>query len=321
MLRSARLPLLLLVLLSFPPAVWSEDRSGGRRMAVTIDDLPAQRIQTQPAERTEALTRGILKALTRRKVPAIGFVNENKLEIDGTVAPRRVALLESWLDAGLELGNHTYSHPSLHRLTLAEFEADVLRGERITKPLSLKRGKPFRFFRHPFLQTGRDLDTKQGLVRFLEEHGYRVAPVTVDNEEWIFGQAYDQAIARKDRQLQRRVAATYLDYMESMVAYYESQSRVLFDREIPQILLIHANSLNGDHLAALLDRIRRRGYRFLDLETVLTDPAYTSPDTFTGGGGITWLHRWALTRGIDRALLRGEPESPEWVKTLAGVED
>lgn len=290
-------------------------------MAVTIDDLPAQRIQTQPAERTEALTRDILKALTRRKIPAIGFVNENKLEIDGAVAPHRVALLERWLDAGMELGNHAYSHPSLHRTPLPEFEADVLRGERITKPLARKRGKPFRFFRHPFLQTGRDLDTKRGLVSFLEEHGYQVAPVTVDNEEWIFGQAYDQAIARKDRPLQRRVAATYLDYMESMVAYYEGQSRVLFDREIPQVLLIHANSLNGDHLAALLDRIRRRGYRFLDLETVLADPAYTSPDTFTGGGGITWLHRWALTRGIDKALLRGEPESPEWVKTLAGVED
>ncbi len=43
----------------------------------------------------------------KQRIPAIGFVNENKLESGGTVDPARVKLLERWLDAGLELGEPT----------------------------------------------------------------------------------------------------------------------------------------------------------------------------------------------------------------------
>lgn len=46
----------------------------------------------------------------------------------------------------------------------------------------------------------------------------------------------------------------------------------------------------------------------------LADPAYASPDTYPGPGGITWLHRWAITRGVDRAVFAGEPEAPDRVE-------
>jgi hypothetical protein len=143
--------------------------------------------------------------------------------------------------------------------------------------------------------------------------------VTIDNSEWVFANAYDEARVREDDELTARVAASYLDYMESVFAFYESQSRALFDREIPQILLIHANSLNAQHLADLIDRLRRRGYSFIALDTALADPAFRSTDTYTGSGGITWLHRWALTREVDPAMFQGEPETPNWINQLAGI--
>lgn len=299
-----------------------------RRMVVTVDDLPAQRAATLPQARMEAITRGVVGALKRHRIPAVGFVNEDKLQVAGAVDPRRIALLEQWLQAGLELGNHTYSHPDLHRIPREDFERDILRGEAVSRPLSAKHGRPWRYFRHPFLHTGRDLATRDAVATFLGEHGYQVAPVTVDNSEWIFAKAYEDAVersdpdgAKNDRALRRRLAAAYLDYMEAMVAFYEDQSRQLFGREIPQVLLIHANSLNADHLDALLKRLRRRGYRFTALPETLQDPAYASPDTWTGAGGITWLHRWAITRGVDRAMFRGEPETPKWVQDVAGIEE
>ena len=39
--------------------------------------------------------------------------------------------------------------------------------------------------------------------------------------------------------------------------------------------------------------------------------------TYVGGGGITWLHRWALTKRLPKTFFAGEPETPAWVAELA----
>lgn len=297
-----------------------------RRMAVTFDDLPLGYASDRSYEMQKEVTGKLLAHLAEHGVPAIGFVNEEKLYEGpgpgegGEPAPRRVALLRRWLDAGHALGNHTYSHPDLHRVPLAEFQRDVLRGQRVLRKIVGKSdGKPL-FFRHPFLHTGRSAEVRSALESFLKRHGYRVAPVTVDNSEWIFALAYDRARTAGDDDLARRVAAAYVPYMEAKVEFFERNSRELFGREIPQVLLVHANRLNADHFGVLAERLAARGYRFVALEAALGDPAYDSPDTYTGPAGITWLHRWALTRGVEKAFFRGEPETPDFVLEAAGVE-
>jgi peptidoglycan/xylan/chitin deacetylase (PgdA/CDA1 family) len=229
--------------------------------------------------------------------------------------------LEQWLAAGFELGNHTFSHPDLHQVSVERYEADVLKGDDIVRPLAEQHAIPYRFFRHPYLHTGRDLETKEAVEGFLARSGYRVAPVTIDNSEWIFARAFDEALDRDETALQQRLGEAYVRYMMQIVAYYESQSRALFDREIPQVLLLHANALNAQHLDRLLAALDQRGYRFVSLTDALDDTAYSSPDTFTGPGGITWLHRWALTRGVDSSFFRGEPSIEPWVEDVAGIED
>ena len=284
-----------------------------REVAITIDDLPGVGRAARDAATLEAATLRLLAALAAHKVPAIGFVNENKL--DGN--PGREAQLRRWLDAGQELGNHAFSHPDLHTTALDAFKEDVLKGERVTRPLMAARGLSLRFFRHPFLHTGRSLDTRGQLEAFLAKHGYRVAPVTIDNDEYIFARAYDRSIDAGDEQLTRRIAASYISYMEAKFEFFERNSRDLFNREIPQILLIHANLLNADHFGALASMIEKRGYRFTTLEHALEDPAFKSPDTFVGPGGITWLHRWALTRGMPKEFYGGEPGVPPFVSETA----
>ncbi len=289
-----------------------EEPAPGRRMVVTVDDLPTGPPGWHtPAEKL-ALTDKLIATLNRHQVPAIGFVNEDKLEVDGVVDRSRVALLEKWLDAGFELGNHGYSHLDLHRVEAKVWSADVLLGERVLRPLLAKTDREPRYFRHPFLHTGRSLEVKKQTTAFLAEHGYRIAPVTIDNQEWIFGRAYHDAglaSARKER-----IGAAYVDYMLNMVRYYEQQSVAITGEEIPQVLLIHAYSLNADWLDKLLSSIVQRGYRFVELDEALEHPAYQSEDTFTGSGGITWLHRWAITRGMPGATFVGEPELPDWLQ-------
>lgn len=290
-----------------------------REMAVTVDDLPVGSVVWRDLETHRRITRDLVAALGRHEVPAVGFVNESKLAPEGAVEPARVELLRAWLAAGLELGNHTYSHPDLHRTDLADFQADVLRGERVTRALVREHGGELRYFRHPFLHTGRDLDTRRALEAFLAEHGYRVAPVTVDNDEYIFAAAYDRATARGASEARGRIAAEYLDYMERVVAYFEEQSIALFGRNVRHVLLLHANALNADTFDALAGRLRERGYSFLSLDAALEDPAYRSADEYTGPMGLTWLHRWALTRGESESVFAGPPEVPEWVRRAAEV--
>jgi peptidoglycan/xylan/chitin deacetylase (PgdA/CDA1 family) len=241
-------------------------------------------------------------------------VNERKLELDGKVDPRRVALLERWVAAGLELGNHTYSHPDLHTTALPDFQTEVLNGERVTRQLLASRGMTLEFFRHPFLHTGRSLQIKSSFEAFLRSHGYRVAPVTVDNYDYVFAAGYDRTRGEPARQ---RVADAYIAYMEAVLGFYEEQSVKILKREIAQTLLIHASALNAETFPRLAESLGRRGYRFITLSEALTDPAYQHADEYAGPAGMTWLHRWALTDGMKGSTFAGEPVVPGWIETAA----
>ncbi len=303
------------------------DQSGTelRLMALTVDDLPAN-CTCRDLESWRQLTEGLLEALAEHGAPAIGFVNEGKLYAEGASLPEpeRVDLLRRWLDRGFELGNHTFSHPDLHRVPLAEFQADAERGERVTRRLLLEHGRSsaLRFFRHPFLHTGRDLETKHAFESWLEERGQRVAPVTIDNAEWIYARAYDRALDRSGTDAEwldtaARVRTAYLDYMLAQTAFFEQQSRKLLGREMVQVLLLHANRLNADALDELLRRHGQRGYRFVTLDAALEDPAYQLPDEYVGPAGMSWIQRWAWTRGHRGDFFAGEPEVETWVRDLA----
>lgn len=295
-------------------AVAAPLREEGRQVAITFDDLPALAQGDRSVATYERITDGLLRALAEHRVPAIGFVNEEKLLTEGRVDARRVATLRRWADAGLELGNHAYSHPDFHTTPVDAYIADVARGDSVTRLVMQSAGRRPRFFRHPFLHTGRTLDDRRRFETFLAERGYRVAPVTIDNYDYLFAAAYDLA---PDAATRARVADEYIRYMEAVTAYYEQQSVAIVGREIPQVLLLHANNINADHFGRLAKMYRGRGYAFIPLEQALADSAYGSADTYTGPAGITWLHRWALTAGKRGAIFAGEPTVPDWVQTLS----
>jgi peptidoglycan/xylan/chitin deacetylase (PgdA/CDA1 family) len=301
-------------------AAAAESRDDGPRvMAVTFDDLPSVRLREDDAALI-GMTARLIVHIARHGIPAIGFVNEGKLYRDGRLDEGRVELLRMWCEAGYELGNHTCSHIDLHRCDLEAFEEDVVRGEQVTRPLLEACGLTLRYFRHPLLHTGRNLETKRALERFLADRGYRVAPVTIDSSEWIFAKAYFDARERGDTDAMQRLVEAYVPYMEAKIEYFEAQSRALFGREIAQVLLLHANHLNADHLGALAEMIERRGYRWVSLDEALSDEAYASADIYTGPAGISWIHRWAITAGREKSFFAGEPLAPQWVLRAAGVE-
>ena len=275
-----------------------------REVAVTFDDLPA----LGPLIQMRSITERLLKTISSNKIPAIGFVNEGKLHVAGE-QEERTALLQMWLDAGLELGNHTYSHINMDQVSLAAYEEDVIRGEPITRQLMNHKGMKLRYFRHPMLHTGPTVQYKQSLDTFLAKRGYTIAPVTLDNNDFIFALLYDEAKKRGDDSAMKRIADAYVPYMESVIEFFEKLSVQTLGYEVKQTLLLHANEINADHFEALVQMLKRRGYQFITLENALTDRAYALPEAPTKLG-LSWIHRWRLAK---KQEMKREPDVPSFI--------
>jgi peptidoglycan-N-acetylglucosamine deacetylase len=273
------------------------DTPPDRQIAITIDDLPAGAAQSMTAAAITEMTTKLLATLRQQKVPAVGFVNERKLYYNWSEVDERIKALNMWLDAGFELGNHTFGHTSLNKAGLKDFEYSVIQGESVTRLLLTQHNMKLRYFRHPYLDTGRDLQTRREAEAFLVARGYRIEPVTLDAWVWNFAGIYDDAKKRGDTALQQEVVSSYLSYHATVFAYYEKFSKDLIGYEPKQILLLHGNQLEAEHIGELLDMIRKRGYRFITLEDALSDQAYSLPDTYVGEEGTSWLDHWAITRG------------------------
>ncbi|HMJ07617.1 MAG TPA: polysaccharide deacetylase family protein [Pyrinomonadaceae bacterium] len=308
-----------IILLAFIVAATSAfGQTAQRTIAVTIDDLPVVSTRRDLKNR-QAITKKLLDHIRKEKIPAIGFVNENKLYAGDKRDEQQINLLRMWIDAGLELGNHTYSHRSLNAIPLKDYEDDLLRGETITKELLAAKGRNIRYFRHPFLHTGMTLETKAAFEAFLNEHDYTIAPITFDNADYIFSRAYDIAFDKGDKALMKKVGDAYVPYMEKKLEYWERQSAKTLGRDMSQTLLIHANFINSDYLDDLVLMFKRRGYKLVSLDEALKDEAYRLPDKFTGRAGISWLHRWTLDKGREN-ILPDEPTVPAFVLKLSGFD-
>ena len=320
-----RIFLILLFLLPAVPATALTPPEPDRRIAITIDDLPWASLGDHqphgPPPGMHEYHARLLRGLREAGAPVAGFVNEAKLEIDGEVAPERVAMLRDWLDAGAELGNHTYEHTDLHAVGLPAYQAEILKGERQLRPLLAERGTTPQWFRHPYLRAGRSAEDKAALSAFLAGHGYRIAPVTVDNSDWIWARAYRNVLDRGgDAEQLARLRAEYVPYMLAKVDYYERFSIALLGYALPQTWLMHANEINADTYAALVSGVRERGYRTVSLDEAMQDPAYARADAYTGAWGPSWLHRWAIAERKPVEFFAGEPATPRWVLDLAGVD-
>ncbi len=275
-----------------------------RQVAITIDDLPrgGDAINRCSSDLLH-FTQRFLRPLWQAGVPFSGFVNEGHCREELGDA-KLAAILRQWKEAGAELGNHTAQHLNYDNTPRDQFFAGILEGERVTKQVT---GAPVRYFRHPYLHTGKTLEDKRALEQWLGAHGYIIAPITIDTPDYIYAALYARA---KHGSETRRIRADYLRIMEDLFAFYEQRSRAVLGREIAQTVLIHASQLNADCLPSLIAMMKRRGYRIVSLTEALKDPLYAVDETFVGNKGISWIHRWGVSKGMP---IQWEPDPPKWV--------
>ena len=283
-----------------------------RTVAVTFDDLPYQASAEALCDPVQAmaLTRDFLTMLEPLDSHATAFVNTGKVcEAQApTLLPR---ILNAWLDAGIDLGNHTANHINIHRITPEEYLADVDAGAPALRAVLEARGRTLRYFRHPYLFTGDTQEKHDAIAAGLVERHYTVAPVTIDNVDWMFADVYRKADQLGDEALKRRVGEAYVAFMTTVLDHFEPYSaEITGGRELAQVLLLHASTLNRDWYPAIDALYRARGYQFVTLEQALADPIYAHADTYIRRNGVSWLHRWTQTDGRP---IRWEPDPPAWI--------
>ncbi|MBW2278712.1 MAG: polysaccharide deacetylase family protein, partial [Deltaproteobacteria bacterium] len=144
---SAPVLLALTLLLSIP--VFANE-GGERPLLLTVDDLPIATgwLHPDPQERT-AITRRLLDTLERHGIRAVGLVTWSNVR-----SPDDLALLTLWLEAGHELGNHSFSHPDYNRTDVEDYIADMERARAELADFLEAFDRTPRFFRFPQLHEG-----------------------------------------------------------------------------------------------------------------------------------------------------------------------
>lgn len=293
----------------------NKSQSPRRAVALTFDDLPYNNpVGGNNLADAKRVTRELLRVLKNHRAPSVGFVNEGKLHAPGELEAR-TALLKQWVDAGMMLGNHTYSHSDFNTQTIQQFQNEILKGELITRRL-MKDKQPYQlYFRHPMTHTGDTKEKKEAIEKFLAERGYKVTPHTIENSDFVYNVGYVRAKVNKNEALAKKLLDAYLDFTFAATDFAEKISPQIFGREVPQVLLLHAIDLNADCLDEMLRRYEARGYRFITLDEAMSDPAYQTKDTLVAQRGPTWLWRWSKSLG-QTISFKDDPEAPQWVMDL-----
>ena len=287
----------------------------GRTVAITVDDLPYAGdhldapAAASRASQAEEVNSRLLAAFRSRPVPVTGFVIQEHADDLGA---QGTAILEQWIRQGLDLGNHTYSHRDINRLSVEQIQEEIVRGEAGFGPLMREAGRSPLFFRFPMNHTGDTKAKHDAVAAFLSGRGYRLAACTIDNSDYLFNDAYVRMLANHDDASAQKLRLEYLSYTSTEIDYYAELNRKVLGYEPPQVMLLHDNRLNADVIEQVLALFEEKRYKFVSLDSAQSDAAYQTTGTYLTKFGPMWGYRWANERNIKvNGSLETDP--PKWI--------
>jgi peptidoglycan/xylan/chitin deacetylase (PgdA/CDA1 family) len=249
-------------------------------VALTFDDLPAAGSLPPGENRTKIATALAAELKTLHLEGTYGFVNAVKLEND----PDAQQALRIWVDAGMNIGNHTWSHMPLTGNTAEAFEQQIAQNEPALAQYAGTRD--WHWFRYPFLWEGDTLEKRHAVRAWLKEHGYRTAQVTLDFEDYAWNDAYVRCSAKQDAASIAWLRQSYLQTAAEYILLGREEQRIAFGCEIPNVMLLHATPFTTLMLPDLAEFLRQQGFQFAALPDVEKDPVYAQdPDAALKYGG------------------------------------
>jgi len=278
----------LAILILLPSAGFSADKgkAGKKQMCITFDDLPALRVQ----DRIERLmiTDQILGTLDEFDVKAAGFVNGGDVEGD-------LDIIRSWLEAGHEIGNHTWSHQDLNEIPVNLFLPDIEKCQNLIGDLQKEFKQKNKYFRYPLLHYGKTTESRQAVMEYIEENNYIIAHVSIDNDDYIYNLQFEALYDSDETVKYIQLGDEFIDHIMTQIESAEKLADEIVGRPVKHILLLHASRLTAEFLGDLLAQIELAGYEFISLDAALSDPVYRLRESYVGPKGLSYLERLSRT--------------------------
>ncbi len=263
------------------------------QVAFTFDDLPAHG-PLPPGMARPAVVKSILATLkNEHMLPVYGFINGFRV----ARFPYQIHILEAWRDAGNPLGNHTWSHPELDKLSAAQYERNIARDEPLLQRLD--PNGDWHWFRYPFLEEGDTVDKREGVRSWLMEHGYKVAEISMDFQDYLWNKPYARCAAKGDAQAMTTLHDTYLATADQYIRVHRLLAQRLYGHDVPYVLLMHIGAFDAKMLPQLIALFRERGFAFTTLEQAMADPSYKNDPKVPSPGGATFNEMVATERKVE----------------------
>jgi peptidoglycan/xylan/chitin deacetylase (PgdA/CDA1 family) len=265
--------------------------SAAQKLAITLDDLPLNGLLPPGVTRAET-TKNVLAIFKKRHLPPVyGFINAKKLEGNADAAEA----LKLWA-AQEPVGNHTYAHIDLEQNTPEAFEREIEEDEPALELLSQKDN--WRWLRYPYLHEGDTVEKRRAVRAYLQAHGYRIAQVTLDWEDYMWNTAYARCVAKGDEKSIAWLRSSYLSTASEFLDLGRAQAKLIYGHEISYVLLLHLGAFSSTILPDALDLLKKKGFKLVTLEEAQSDPAYDSdPDAALHDAG-TLLDQWMQVKQI-----------------------
>lgn len=277
-------------------------------VALTFDDLPAGGGLPQGDTRTAIDGRLARELRANHLKGTYGFV----IGADTVGDPDCQQALRFWTGAGMKLGNHTWSHPSLDHTTAAEYEHEIALDEPILRQYAGKSN--WHWFRFPYLEEGDTVEKRNQVRGWLKEHGYRIAQVTLNFQDDDWSDPYNRCLAKHDDAGVSWLEQSYMDNAAEFIRVGREEELIAFGHEVPNVLLLHATPFTTLMLPRLLDLLRLQGFRFASLAKVEKNPVYA-----TNPGAVHPSDGELTNQFLNARQLKYPPFTPEPVDKLNSI--
>lgn len=263
-----------------------------QKVAITFDDLPMNGDLPPGVTRVQIAHHAIAILRARHLPPAYGFVNAKKLE----GSPDAAEALKLWAESE-PFGSHTYSHINLTDNPSEAFERDIEQNEPALELLAGKNSN-WHWFRYPFLHEGDTVEKRRAVRSYLQAHGYRIAQVTLDWEDYLWNSAYARCVSKNDAKSIEWLRTSYLQTEEAYLDLGKQLATLVYGHDINHVLLLHLGAFSSTILPDAFDLMHKKGFTFVTLEEAESDPVYDGdPDVGSKYGG-TLLELWIEAKKI-----------------------
>ena len=153
---------------------------------------------------------------------------------------------------------------------------------------------------------------RRAVRSWLAAHGYKVAQVNMDFEDYLWNDPYARCSAKHDGAAIAKLHDSYLATADQYLGVFR-QLQMVYGRDVKYVLLMHIGAFDAKMLPDLLALYRKRGFSFISLPEAANDPAYQDdPDRASTTGGAL------LEQMMEAKKLKFPPNSKPY-KELDGM--